>query len=299
MLIATDEQVLALPAADAVAVMWDAVSAHGLGALCAPPRTVIELGDASLTLTTGRLPGVATGFRMYTSAPEGPGELTLIFQGGAEPLGLVFGSSLGRRRTGALGGVAAKLCAREDAETIGLVGAGEQAFTQLWAIAAVRSLSTVRVHSRNPNRAEEFALRVKEELQLSAEVVGSPREAVTDADIVVLSTPAPAPLIDSSWLAPGTHVHTLGPKGVAEGECPRALVADAALLVSDSPAQLAAMEGAGQPWTGGRPAASLGEILLGAAPGRRSPEDITLYASVGLAGTEVLLGQSILKRSEA
>jgi ornithine cyclodeaminase len=125
---------------------------------------------------------------------------------------------------------------------------------------------------------------------------------VVDTDIVVLSTPAADPLIDPGWVSPGTHVHTLGPKGVtldpsggAEGECPRALVKSADLLFSDSPAQLEAMEGPAHPWTEGRPAIALGSIVAGALPGRVTPDDVTCYASVGLAGTEVLLARRVLE----
>jgi alanine dehydrogenase len=293
-LTATDDDVLAFPAAEAVAAMWEAVGAHGAGELCAPARTTIALGEASMTLTSGRLPGVASGFRLYSSAPEAPSEVTLIFQPGAEPIGIVLGKNLGRRRTGALGGVAARLCAREDAGTIGFIGAGEQAYTQLWAIATVRDLQLVKVHSRSPATAERFAAKARSELGLTVDVVGGARDAVAGSDILVLSTPARSPLIEASWIEPGTHVHTLGPKGAAEGECPKDLVQAATLLVSDSPVQLSAMEGLDSPWTGGRVAISLGEILVGASPGRVSRDDITLYASVGLSGTEVLLASRIL-----
>lgn len=296
MLIAADADVLALPASDAVEVMWRAVAAHGAGDLIAPPRTVLDLGDAAITLTAGRLPGIATGFRLYSSATDAASELTLVFQPGAEPLGIVTGREVGRRRTGALGGVAARLCAREDSTSIGLIGAGHQAFTQLWAIAAVRELTDIRLSTRTSATASRFIARAAAELGLTVRAVESAQEAVRDADIVVLSTPSPTPLIDAAWIGPGTHVHTLGPKGAAEGECPRTLVARADSLVSDSPAQLLYMEGADTPWTGGREAASLGAILTGTATGRASRDDITLYASVGLAGTEVLLAQRVLSQ---
>ncbi len=295
---ATNDDVLAISAADAVGVMWDAVRDHGEGRLDAPARTTIDLGSAAMTLTSGRLPGVATGFRVYSSAAEAT-EVTLVFQPGEQSLGIVSGPNLGRRRTGALGGVAAKLCSRADSTSIGLVGAGGQAFTQLWAIAAVRDLASACVYSRNPATANALAARARSELGLDVEVVASPRDAVDGADIVVLSTPAPEPLIDVSWIAPGTHVHTLGPKGADEGECPHALVKAATLLMSDSPVQLLAMEGTDQPWTGGRTAVSLGDILTGRAAGRVNDDDVTLYASVGLAGTEVLLAQHLLNRLAA
>ena len=298
MRIARDADVLALPAADAVEVMRGAVADHAAGRLIAPPRSTVALGEAALTLTAGRAPGVAAGFRMYSAGAEDPTELTLVLDAQAGP-GIVLGRELGRRRTGALGGVAADLAARPDATVIGLVGAGRQAFAQLWAIAAVRALTRVRVSTRSARTAQRFAERARAELGLAVETVDSPRAAVDGADIVVLATPSTRPLIDADWIADGAHVHTLGPKGAEPGECPIELVQRAAVLMSDSPDQLAAMQGPGAPWTGGAPVASLGAIARGDAAGRSGAGDVTVYASVGLAGTEVLLARLVLARSGA
>ena len=211
-LTATNDDVLTISATDAVAVMWDAVRAHGNGELSAPARTTIEIdSSAVMTLTSGRLPGVAAGFRVYSSAAEAT-EMTVVFQPSDEPVGIVLGPNLGRRRTGALGGVAASICARPTATTIGLIGAGAQAFTQLWAIAAVRELSSARVYS-HVMTATSFAERAKAELGLIVEVVSSPRVAVSAADIVVLSTPSPQPLIEVDWLRPALMCTPLAPRG--------------------------------------------------------------------------------------
>jgi alanine dehydrogenase len=295
----SDADVLALGAGQAVDIMRRALLAHRRGDLESPVRFSTALGAGGFTFTAGRLDGVASGFRLGSTVEGVDSQLTLVLGPDGLPLGVVTGREVGRRRTGALGGVAADVCARADAATIGLVGAGEQAFTQLWAIAAVRPLRRVRVHSRQPERRLAFAARARRELGLVVETVDEPADAVVDTDIVVLSTPATEALIDAGWVSPGTHVHTLGPKGRAEGECPRGLAAGADLLVSDSPAQLTAMEGPDQPWTAGRPATALGSIVAGARPGRVAPTDITLYASVGLAGTEVLLAAAVLAADRA
>jgi alanine dehydrogenase len=294
-LIASDSDVLRVPAIDAVEIMRAAVLAHADGRLEAPTRFGVELGAGRFTLTAGRLAGAASGFRLGTSVDAQSGELTLVFDASGLPLGIVFGREVGRRRTGALGGVAADVLARPESSVLGLIGAGEQAFTQLWAIAAVRQLRRVRVFSRQADRREAFAARARAELDLDVEVVDEAHLALVDADILVMATPSEVPLIDVSWIPPGCHVHTLGPKGPPEGECPRELAATAAVLVSDSPAQLAAMEGAGAPWTRGRAVVSLGEVAAGTSTGRVSPDDVTCYASVGLAATEVLLARRVLE----
>ena len=294
--VATDADVVALPAAEAVAMMHAAVRLHGAGELEAPVRQALEFGGGAMVFTVGRAPDVAAGFRVYSGATDGIGEATVVFRPDGAPVGFIVGPELGRRRTGALGGVAAELCARPDSHTLGLVGAGEQAFTQLWAVSSVRDLRQVRVHSRNVERAHSFARRATTELGLEVEVMSTPRDAVRAADIVVLATPSPVPLIEAGWIAPGTHVHTLGPKGHAEGECPHTLVQAATVLVSDSPDQLAEMEGGHRPWTGGRKVVSLGQLAVGERHGRIDADDITLFASVGLAGTEVVYAVGLLER---
>jgi alanine dehydrogenase len=292
----TDDDVTGVTAERAVAIMREALRAHHHGDLESPVRFGVDLRSGGFTFTAGRLAGVASGFRLGSTVVGEAQELTLVLDPTGSVVGVVTGREIGRRRTGALGGVAADVCARAEATTIGLVGAGHQAFTQLWAIAAVRPLRRIRVFTRSAAHAREFAIRVDAQLGLAVEVVTDPRRAVSETDIVVLATPAPEPLIEASWVSPGTHVHTLGPKGPAEGECPRSLARDADLLVSDSPAQLVAMEGPARPWTAGRPATALGSVVAGVASGRTSSSDITCYASVGLAGTEVLLAREVLSR---
>src|SRR5690606_25152985 len=110
-------------------------------------------------------------------------QLTIVFDRVTGDLaGLVQGSELGARRTGAIGAVAADVLARPDARTLGLVGAGRQAFAHVWALRAVRPLEEVRVFSRTPERREAFARRVAEELGVRCTPVDDARTAVTEAD---------------------------------------------------------------------------------------------------------------------
>src|SRR5690606_7698643 len=139
----------------------------------------------------------------------------------------------------AIGAVAADVLARPDARTLGLVGAGRQAFAHVWALRAVRPLEEVRVFSRTPERREAFARRVAEELGVRCTPVDDARTAVTEADLVTLATtPSPEPVIDAAWIAPGTHVATLRPSTVHEHEAPAELALRAGAIVTDSLAQL-------------------------------------------------------------
>ncbi|MFE9429105.1 ornithine cyclodeaminase family protein [Kitasatospora sp. NPDC006697] len=203
----------------------------------------------------------------------------------------MHGDELGARRTGAIGAVAVDTAARPGPVRLGLVGAGRQAWAQLWAISAVRDVTDVAVAARRPERAQEFARRAADELGHTVRPVARVAEAVRERDVVVVATTSAQPVLDADWIAPGTHVTTLGPKTLARHEIPAALADRAQVLITDSPAQA---NNYPQPHI--LPTdrmVGLGAVLTGAAPARTSEEDITVFCSVGLAGTEVAVAAAL------
>jgi alanine dehydrogenase len=103
-----------------------------------------------------------------TSSASGD-QLTVVYDDTTGELsGVITGNFLGAARTGAIGAVAVDVLARPDAGTVGLIGSGHQAWTQLWAMRAVRPLRAVRVHSRDQTRRDEFARRAGAQLSVPA-----------------------------------------------------------------------------------------------------------------------------------
>jgi alanine dehydrogenase len=291
-----------LEPAAAVAAVRGSLIAHQNGGLHAPPRLRAPLGDGDLIFTAGRLVGASYGFRVYlmTSSasgnrPEGD-QLTAVYDDATGKLaGAVIGDFLGAARTGAIGAVAADVLARPEVGTLGLIGSGHQAWTQLWAIRAVRQLRAVRVYSPNPAGRDAFARRATAELGVQAASVAAPAAAVEGADIVVLATTSRQPVIEVGWVAAGTHVSTLGPKTAGAHECPPDLADRAGVILTDSRAQLEAspeplfLSGAAKQRIG-----ELGAAAAGAGQRRESSDQITLFLSVGLAGTEVAVAAELL-----
>ena len=261
------------------------------GALSAPPRLHAEIGDLTLAFTVGGYREGPVGFRAYGTWPAESDQVVLVWGQDGRLQGLVVGWELGARRTGALGASAADVLARANAATVGLVGSGAQAWAQLWALTSVRTLGEVRVHSPTSEQRERFARRARQELRLAAGAVPSAQEAVADADIVILATRAQTPVIDACWIKDGAHVTTLGPKTVAGHETPPELAERAAVVVSDSPEQARAY---GKPFFTDKPLIHLGAVLTGATPGREKDDEITLYCSTGLAGSEFVLAHELL-----
>lgn len=293
LLFSDDDVAAAVDAPLTVAAMRDALLAAYAGRLIAPPRASAPLDGGRMVLTAGHLTGQWYGFRSYDTFghPES-GQLVVLHDATTGAVrAIAVGEELGSRRTGGLGGVAVDALARADAATVGVVGSGRQAWTQVWAAAAVRPLREVTVYSRSAARREAFAARVRAELDVPARAVGSATAAVRDRDVVVLATTSTAPVLDAADLAPGTHVNTVGFKQTDRHEFGTDLLDAADLLVTDSPGQAAAyappMLAAVEPYAGRL--RDLGAVLAGALPGRTTADQISVFCSTGLAGTEVFL----------
>ena len=137
------------------------------GRLSAPPRARVELGGHGFVFTAGGYADGPVGFRAYGLWPGESDQAVLVWDGHGALAGVVAGGELGARRTGALGGVAADVLARADARRVAIVGSGRQAWSQLWAIAAVRPIAAVAIHSPTADHRERFAQRARTS-QLSA-----------------------------------------------------------------------------------------------------------------------------------
>ncbi len=293
-LLLTDADVAArLDARTAVAAMRDAlVAAHG-GRLIAPPRASAVLEGGRLVMTAGHLADEWYGFRSYDTFGHADGEQLVVLHDARDGRirAIAVGEEIGSRRTGALGGAAVDLLARPDAATVGVIGSGRQAWTQVWAVAAVRPVAEVRVFSRSAARRAAFAARVRAELGVAATPVDSAAEAVRGQAVVIVATTSERPVLDAADLAPGAHVNLVGFKQRGRAEFGLDLLARASVLATDSPAQALAYEppllACGTPYEGAL--RSLGAVAAGVAPGRGSGEEITVFLSVGLAGTEVFL----------
>jgi len=232
--------------------------------------------------------------RVFCLYKEERGELCAIVQ--------VF--AMGALRTGAASGVATRYLANEDASTLGVIGSGRQAKTQVEAISRVRKLREVRVFSRNANNRDRFCQEVGSKLGLAARPVENAEVAVMGCDIVVTSTTATAPVLLGSWLSPGTHVNAIGANYEHRRELDSNAVARADVIVTDDKdqvqyesADLAVPVKEGQlSWD---KVSSLGEVVAGVAKGRAARNQITLFKSLGVAIEDVALAIRAYERAIA
>ena len=267
----------------------DVLRQHAEGKATNRARRRVALPTSSLNVMFAGAPEIgALGLKAYTVARTGARFYTMLFDPeGGELLAMMQSDKLGQLRTGAASGVATKHLAREDATTLGMYGAGWQAESQLEAISAVRSLSRVVVYSRTEESRKAFAEKMGERLGMEIETTHSPEEPAAQ-DIVVTMTSSREPVLRGEWLREGAHVNAAGSNFLMKAEIDRDAVKRASLATVDSKEELGleagnllqALEtGVVLP----EAVREIGQVIAGQVPGRTSPEQITLFASQGLA----------------
>jgi ornithine cyclodeaminase len=228
----------------------------------------------------------------------------MLFDGTTgELVALMNASAITAIRTAAVSAVATRLLAREDAADLAIVGAGVQARTHLLAMAAVRRLRRVRVASRSVERARTLAREMKSRVACDIEPMANTLDAVRGADLVVTATSSTEPVIERSWIAPGTHLNVVGASLPRAREVDSATMAAAAVFVDRRESTLAesgdyllaAAEGAIGP---DHIQAELGDLLLGRHHGRTSRDEITLFKSLGLAVEDVAAAEFLYQRAQ-
>ena len=206
-------------------------------------------------------------------------------------------------RTGAASGVAAKYMALPEAESLGVIGSGTQAWYQVEALCAVRPVKRVSIFSRDHDRATRFAADVEQRLQVDARVADSVREAVSDADMVITATTSATPLLQREWLRSGVHISAVGANTKNKSELAASCFAEAT-IVADSPQQV--LEDSGDVVAAVSSglvssqciAASLGEVAAQMKSGRTSVEEITIFKSVGVAIQDVAVASMLFRNAQ-
>jgi ornithine cyclodeaminase len=263
------------------------VAAHVDGGLLAAMPGYTPSAGALASKLVSLFPGNAG-----TGLPTHQAVIAVFDPATGEPTALLDGGEITAARTGAGSALATRLLAREDARVLAILGTGVQARSHARAVPRVRVFDEIRIAGRDRAKAEALAA----ELGPPARAVGSWREACAGADVVCATTHADEPVIDRAWLAPGTHVTSVG-YNVDGREVDAATVADALVVVESRAATLAPPPSGATELAGVDPAAvvEIGELVEGTRAGRTSPEQLTLYKSVGVAVQDGAAAASVLR----
>ncbi len=242
------------------------------------------------------------GVKAFTYFPDNPGpeykslysKILLFDRAHGEPLALVDGTSVTFWRTAGISGLATRLLARENSETLLLLGTGNLASYIIRANASVRPLKKVLIWGRTPANAEKVAAQMIDELDgVDCAVVDNLESACGEADIIVSATGSHEPLVLGDWVGPGTHTDFIGNHHATKRECDTALVTKSKVY-ADS--RVNAFKEAGEilvPISEGvfkeeDVVAELTEMCAGTATLRESDDEITLFKSIGMAMSDLV-----------
>ncbi|RZH69393.1 ornithine cyclodeaminase family protein [Natrinema altunense] len=301
-LTSSDVDTLATPA-EYVAAVRDGYRQRGEGAPAQPRSKFLREDPAGMfTAYAAILPDTgAMGGYMYSAgfgAADGWFMTPLFDAESGAPLALLDGASMNPFKTGAVGAVGVDELARDDADTLAIIGSGAQARGQLHATATVREFTDVRVYSPTPENREAFASDFDDALEADVRAVDSNTAAVTGADVVITATQASEPVVDGDDLEPGTHVTAMGQYSSDKRELDAETIARATYVPDlrdratvDAGSFIQALEEGAI--TEDHVHAELGDVVAGTEPGRTSDDELTVFDSGG-TGIETVAAAYLL-----
>ena len=246
----------------------------------------------------------AAAWKAYTTTRDGARfHVGLYDAASGELRALIEADYLGQLRTGAASGVATEYMARPDAKLVGLFGTGKQARTQLKAVCTVRRIERVEVYSRDARRRTAFAEEMSEFCGVEVVPSSVPDDVAAEKDIVVTATASKVPVFDGRALEEGTHLNVVGSNFLGKTEIDVDTVRRTQHIVCDSIEAcrieagdfVAALEQGVTDW---RLMTELADVVSGRQTGRATPDDITLFKSVGLAIEDLALAARIAALAE-
>ena len=289
--------------ADAIATLERLFATWSDPATSNLPRQRAPIGKGSFNLM-GAAWGASEifGLKAYYGAPGGRFHVLFYSSRDGSLKAMIEADHLGRMRTGAASGLATKILANPNARTLGVIGAGRQAFTQVAAVCAVRKIETVRVFTRTAEHREAFAKEIERKLRVAAEPTVTGEAAMGDADIAITITKSAEPVLRANWLKSGVHVNAAGANAASRREIDAETVLRATVRATDQVAQARVEAGeyrdlvaAGRlQW---QDVVELGDIAAGKVPGRCGPADITLFKSLGIALEDIAFADLIWRRA--
>jgi ornithine cyclodeaminase len=260
------------------------------------PARIAALAEAGLLgAMPAYSPSAGLGCKLVTLFPENSDRPThqaaivLFDPENGSPIALLDGTYVTAMRTAAAAALATRILAREDAKVLALIGTGVQARSHARTFERVRDWSEIRVAGRNTATRDALAA------ELGARSCASFEEAVRGADVVAATTHSAEPVVRAEWVKPGAHVSSVG-YNAPGSELDPALVRAATIVVESRDSAFSPPPGGAPELAGIDPASvtELGELVSGAKTGRRTPVEITLYKSVGVAVQDLAAAALVL-----
>ncbi|MBI2957704.1 MAG: ornithine cyclodeaminase family protein [Chloroflexi bacterium] len=277
--------------------------ANGKAAM--PPKAYVQVERGDFRAMPAAIPGGA-GLKWVNVHPDNPSRnlptvmAILIYNDPSTgyPLAIMDATELTAYRTGAAAAVASKYLARRDSRTLGLIGAGRQAHTQLMAHLSLFDLQEVRAYDRSP-AATDRLIKAFPKTRIRAASLADAAES----DIVCTVTPAHEPVLMKEHVRPGTHVNAIGADAAGKEELDPSILNNAVVVV-DEIVQASRSGEINVPVSKGlfkveSIFATLGDIVSGKKVFERRPSAVTVFDSTGVAIEDVATAKLIYERARA
>jgi alanine dehydrogenase len=302
-----------LPMPDLIAAMESALAKFSAREVLQPVRSVLTVGPtkAYYGLMPAYIPSPgAMGAKLVTVFGENhtrnlPSHLATILLLDPETGALqavMDGRYITEARTAAVSAVSTRFLAKPDASRLAIIGSGVQARSHLEAYQLVRQLKEVRIWSPKPRSREQFVEDMSGHVPVPIVAADTAEAAVSGADLIVLVTSSPTPVIEDAWVSKGAHVVCVGACRPNQQEMPPALVARSRLYVDSKAAAVVeagdiVMNIAAGLFNESHIRGEIGELVLGRVDGRTSPEDVTVFKSLGMAVEDVVAADLVFRRA--
>ncbi len=292
-----------LTMSDTIRVIEQAFGNLAQGKAAMPPKSYVAVEQGDFRAMPAALPG-AVGIKWVNVHPRNPSRglptvmAVLIYNDPATgyPLAVMDATDITAYRTGATAAIAAKYLARKDSRTLGIIGAGRQAQTQLLAHVELFDLNLIKVFDRYRDTAERF-VKAFPAYPLKAASL----EETAASDIVCTVTPAREPVLMGKMVMPGTHINAIGADAEGKEELEPSILNDAIVVVDDLKQASAAGE-INVPVSQGlfkvsQVHATLAEIITGQKKGRPDDRAVTIFDSTGIAIEDVAVARVIYEKA--
>jgi alanine dehydrogenase len=290
--------------ADVISVVEEAFRMCGEGKAKMPAKTYLSLEHGDFRAMPAALPGCA-GVKWVNVHPQNrslnlPSIMAILIYSDPEtgyPVAIMDGTEITAYRTGAAAAVASKYLARSDSHTVGIIGAGFQAHTQILAHAELFNPISINVSDVSREAVDRLISALPQFSIRNCSI----QEAVA-SDIVCTLTPSRSPVIKREWVKPGTHINAVGADAPGKQELDPSIVKEAIVVVDD----LEQASGSGEInvpiqkgiYTTEEIRATLAELVVGKKKGRANSRDMTVFDSTGIAVEDMAVAKLLFEKAQ-
>ena len=310
----TEQQVHSLlPMHDLISAMESALAKFSAREVLQPVRSVLTVGPtkAYFGLMPAYIPAPASlGAKLVTvfgdnhkkNLPSHLATILLLDPDTGALVAMMDGRYITEARTAAVSAVSTRFLARADASTLAIIGSGVQARSHLEAYQHVRQLKQVRIWSPKARSRQQFVDDMSPQFSMPIVACDTAEAAVRGADLIVLVTSSPTPVIEDTWVSDGAHVVCVGACRPNQQEMPPLLVKRSRLYVDSRDAAVVesgdvVMNIAAGLFDASHIRGEIGELVLGRVDGRRLDREITVFKSLGMAVEDVVAADLVFRRA--